>query len=54
MDIIKLLYDDIAAINNLKVTGAENCYIIVAVTNDLKRIIAELEEPEEEKNDKAT
>lgn len=42
MDIKALLLDDIAALDHLTVSGADNCFIVSAVSNDLKRIWEEL------------
>ena len=52
IDIKSLLLDDIAALDHLTVQGAENCFIVSAVSNDLKRIWEQLnKKPEEEKKD---
>ena len=55
MDIKSLLLDDIAALDHLTVQGAENCFIVSAVSNDLKRIWEQLKNDEakvvEEKQD---
>ena len=52
MDIKSLLLDDIAALDHLTVQGAGNCFIVSAVSNDLKRIWEQLnKKPEEEKKD---
>ena len=42
MDIKALLLDDIAALDHLTVSGADNCFIVSAVSNDLKSICEEL------------
>ena len=44
IDIKSLLLDDIAALDHLTVQGAENCFIVSAVSNDLKRIWEQLNE----------
>ena len=55
IDIKSLLLDDIAALDHLTVQGAENCFIVSAVSNDLKRIWEQLKNDEakvvEEKQD---
>ena len=55
IDIKSLLLDDIAALDYLTVQGAENCFIVSAVSNDLKRIWEQLKseetKAEEEKKD---
>ena len=55
MDIKSLLLDDIAALDHLTVCGAQNCFIVSAVSNDLKRIWDQLNseetKAEEEKKD---
>lgn len=55
MDIKSLLLDDIAALDHLTVQGAGNCFIVSAVSNDLKRIWDQLNseetKAEEEKKD---
>lgn len=49
IDIKSLLLDDIAALDHLTVQGAENCFIVSAVSNDLKRIWEQLnKKPDEE------
>ena len=58
MDIKSLLLDDIAALDHLTVQGAGNCFIVSAVSNDLKRIWEQLKseetKAEEEKKDVET
>ena len=51
MDIKKLIIDDIAALDHLTVSGAENCFIVSAVSNDLKRIYGELDKETENKEE---
>ena len=55
IDIKSLLLDDIAALDHLTVKGTENCFIVSAVSNDLKRIWDQLnseeKKAEEEKKD---
>jgi acid stress-induced BolA-like protein IbaG/YrbA len=55
MNIKSLLLDDIAALDHLTVQGAGNCFIVSAVSNDLKRIWDQLNseetKAEEEKKD---
>lgn len=53
MNIKTLLLDDLAALDHLTVTGAQNCFIVSAVSNDLKRIYEELSK-EETKDVEAT
>lgn len=49
MNIKALILDDIAALDHLTVQGAENCFIVSAVSNDLKRIWEQLnKKPDEE------
>jgi len=45
-DIKSLLLDDIAALEHLTVRGAENCFIVSAVSNDLRRIWEQLKNDE--------
>lgn len=47
MDIKSLILDDIAALDHLTVSGSSNCFIISAVSNDLKRIWEELNKAEQ-------
>ena len=55
MDIKSLLLDDIAALDHLTVCGAQSCFIVSAVSNDLKRICEQLnKKPEEAKKDVET
>ena len=51
MNIKALILDDIAALDHLTVTGAENCFIVSAVSNDLKRIYGELDKETENKEE---
>lgn len=46
IDIKALLLDDIAALDHLTVQGAKNCFIVSAVSNDLKRIWDQLNSEE--------
>ena len=58
MNIIDLLKADIEALNSLEVKGVKNCYVIVAICNDLNSIVQTLnsgnEKEEEEKDVEAS